>query len=526
MLIAITQLKKKLEGNDGTMIALYARVSTEEQAKSGYSLQDQIRQCREKAGKNAECIEYVDDGYSGGFLERPALSKLRNDLREGLIDKVIVYDPDRLSRKLANQLIVTEEIEKRAKLIFVNSEYKNTPEGILFYQMRGAFSEFEKAKIKERMTNGRRAKARKNKVVKDVKVYGYKFNKESQELEIYEPEAKIVRLIFELFTDPRGRVQGINGIAHYLTDKGIPTKKRKGVWHRQVVRQILMNETYTGVFYHNKWNTEGMLVNKYKDSDDEKVSMTLRPKEEWIPVEVPVIIEKETFKFAQKLLKESRRRWAGTSKNKYLLSGLVRCGDCGNTMTGRRAKNWGTYVFEYSDAKNTAGAKHKGCGNRVKCEDLDAYVWNHFVNVITTEGESAYSEVAATTETQDSIPFEESELQRIEAELIRIKSGRKRLLDFMTNNADIVDEEDIRNQLKELKEKEDHLLKLKEETAALLEERKNNEVNDEIRAKAVERYFENENPESMSIEERQELLRMLYREIRVYSNGKIDFISL
>ncbi|MBL4951318.1 recombinase family protein [Neobacillus sp. YIM B02564] len=507
------------------MIALYVRVSTEEQAKSGYSLQDQIHQCRDKAGRNADCIEYVDDGYSGEFLERPALSKLRNDLREGLINKVIVYDPDRLSRKLANQLIVTEEIEKRAELIFVNSEYKNTPEGILFYQMRGAFSEFEKAKIKERMTNGRRAKARKNKVVKDVKVYGYKFNKESQELEIYEPEAKIVRLIFELFTDPRGRVQGINGIAHYLTDKGIPTKKRKGVWHRQVVRQILMNETYTGVFYHNKWNTDGMLANKYKKNPEDKIPMTMRPKEEWIPVEVPVIIEKKTFEYAQKLLKESRRRWAGTSKNTYLLSGLVRCGECGNTMTGRRAKNWGTYIFEYSDVKNTAGAKHKGCGNRIKCEDLDEAVWEAFVNLMTTKGQSL-SEAAATTEDDTDISFEESELQRIDARLEQIKAGRKRLLNFLTMNADIVDEEDIRNQLIDLKEEEDQLLKLKEETAALLDEMQQEEANDEILSEVVEEYLQAEKTKTLTLERKQELLRKAIREIRVYPSGKVEFIRM
>lgn len=506
------------------MIALYARVSTEEQAKSGYSLQDQIRQCREKAGKDAQTIEYIDDGYSGEFLERPALTKLRNDLRDGLIEKVIVYDPDRLSRKLANQLILTEEIEKRAALIFVNSDYKNTPEGILFYQMRGAFSEFEKAKIKERMTNGRKAKARKNKVVKDVKVYGYKYNKETEELEINEEEAKIVRLIFDLFTNPQGRVKGMNGIAHYLTEKGIPTKKRKGVWHRQVVRQILMNETYTGVFYHNKWNTEGMLANKYK-CGEEKIPMTKRPREEWIPVEVPAIIDKKTFDLAKQLLKESRRRWAGKSKNKYLLSGLVRCGDCHNTMTGRKAKNWDTFVFEYSDVKNTAGAKNRGCGNRVKCEELDAFVWGQFVNIMTTKGQ-VLNEAAATVEVKETISFEESELQRIDAELDRIKSGRKRLLDFMTNNADIVDEDDIRNQLKELKEKENHLLKLKEETAALLEEMQNEEHNEENLNKTVEDFLHEENPEELTIEEKQDYLRRIFREIRVHASGKIEFILL
>lgn len=504
------------------MIALYARVSTEEQAKSGYSLKDQIRQCRAKAGNNAETMEYVDDGYSGEFLERPALSKLRNDIKEGLINKVIVYDPDRLSRKLMHQLVLSEEIEKKVELIFVNGDYKKTPEGMLFYQLRGAVAEFEKAKINERMSRGRREKAKQGRVVKDSKIYGYTYNKETHELEIYEPEAKVVRLIFDLFTNPMGRVKGINGIAHYLMDKGIPTKKGKGVWHRQVVRQILMNETYSGVFYHNKWNTEGMLGNKYKDKD-ERIPMTLRPRDEWIPVECPAIVDRKTFDYAQSLLKESRRRWAGNSKNTYLLSGLVRCGECGNTLTGRRTKNWGKYVFEYSDIKNTAGAKNRGCGNRVKCEELDEYVWNYFVDLMTSRSESANQEIAATIE-ENSLSFEESELERIENEIEKIKKARKRLLNFMVNNSDIVDEDEIRNQLKELKVKEAHFLKLKEETAEILEKGKDDDFQDEILSETVEQFLQEDNVESLTLERKRDYLRKVFREIRVYSDGKIEFI--
>ncbi|MFS1513679.1 recombinase family protein [Chengkuizengella sp. SCS-71B] len=506
------------------MIALYARVSTEEQAKSGYSLKDQIHQCRQKAGNTNEVMEYIDDGYSGEFLERPALTKLRNDIREGLINKIIVYDPDRLSRKLMNQLILSEEIEKKAELIFVNGDYKKTPEGMLFYQMRGAIAEFEKAKITERMSRGRREKAKQGKVVKDSKVYGYKYNKETEKLEIYEPEAKVVRLIFELFINPMGRVKGINGIAHYLMDKGYPTKKGKGIWHRQVVRQVLMNDTYWGVCYHNKWNTEGMLANKYKDKD-ERIPMTHRPRDEWIPVNVPAIIEKKTFEHAQRLLKESRRRWAGHSKNQYLLSGLLRCGDCGNTITGRRSKNWGKYVFEYTDIKNTAGAKNRGCGNRLKCDEIDNYVWNYFVDLVTLRGDSANQEIATTIE-ENFNSFEQTELERLEKELDRIKTSRKQLLNFMVNNADIVDEEDIRNQLKELKEKEEHMLKLKKETIELLDNSNDEGFQEEILREMVEQFIHEENIESLTINRKQDYLRKVFREIRIYSDGKIEFIRL
>lgn len=371
------------------MIGIYARVSTEEQAKKGFSLKDQIAECRKKANSD-EVIEYVDEGISGEFLDRPALSKLRQDVRDGLIKKVVCLDPDRLSRKLMNQLLITDELDKRGvELVFVNGEYAKTPEGSLFYSMRGAIAEFEKAKITERMSRGRRQKARQGKVLRNFQIYGYDYDKETEQLVINENEAKIVRLIFDLFTKPNDLVKGINGIAHYLTNQEIPTKRGASVWHRQVVRQILMNRAYIGEFYQNRWNTEGMLGNKYKDPS-ERVPMRERPREEWIQVPCPPIVDKETFEHAQRLLQESRRRWTKKSQHKYLLSGLVRCGDCGNTMTGRRAKNWGKYVFEYTDIKNYSGAKNTGCGRKVKAEDLDNEVWETIVAWLNHPDEIAW----------------------------------------------------------------------------------------------------------------------------------------
>lgn len=92
------------------MIAIYVRVSTEEQLK-GYSVEGQISDCLKLAG-NTDVLKYIDDGYTGEILNRPALTKLLADIDEGLINRLICYDPDRLSRKLLNQLIITEKLEK------------------------------------------------------------------------------------------------------------------------------------------------------------------------------------------------------------------------------------------------------------------------------------------------------------------------------------------------------------------------------------------------------------------------------
>ncbi|MCK9906178.1 recombinase family protein, partial [Frankia sp. Cpl3] len=119
---------------------------------------------------------------------------------------------------------------------------------------------------------------------------------------------------------------------------------------------MLSNRAYIGEFYQNRWNTEGMLGNRHK-APEERRPIQLRPIAEWIRLPCPVIVDEPTFAHAQLLLQESRRRWAGRSVHPYLLSGLVRCGDCANTMTGRKVNKWGKTVYHYTDRKNTLGSK-------------------------------------------------------------------------------------------------------------------------------------------------------------------------
>lgn len=496
------------------MIGIYVRVSTEEQVKKGYSIRDQIQSCRLKA-TTLETIEYIDEGISGEFLDRPALTKLREDVRKGLVTKIVCLDPDRLSRKLMNQLIISEELEKKGvELLFVNGDYAKTPEGQLFYSMRGAISEFEKAKITERMSRGRREKARQGKVVKDPKIYGYAYDKQTEQLIINEQEAHIVREIFELFVRPNGRVKGINGIAHYLTDRQVPTKRGAHTWHRQVIRQILMNRVYIGEFYQNRWNTEGMLGNKYK-KPDERVSMIERPKEEWIKNPCPAIIDETTFHYAQKVLGESRRRWGRESKHEYLLSGLVRCGNCKNTMTGRKAKNWGKEVFEYTDRKNTSGAKHKGCGMRITCEKLDEYVWEHLVNWVTHPEEVAAAieqEAKGRERHSGSI---ERELTRVEAQIQKGKTGRKELFKLLSEEPSL--KEEIMEQIKDLKVREEILLGQLEELNQNIKDASRTQFTYKLFQDASKHYFSKKD-EGFTIQDKQELVRSVIKEIVVFKD--------
>jgi site-specific DNA recombinase len=488
------------------MIALYVRISSEEQSK--YSISSQLKECRRKA-QSESVKEYVDDGFSGEFLDRPGLSLLRHDVREGIVTKIICYDPDRLSRKLMNQLILTDEFEKRGvEIVFVSGDYQKTPEGALFYQMRGAISEFEKAKITERTSRGRREKARQGKILRDFQVYGYGYDKESASFYIDEDESEIVKLIFDLFTSPNTVVRGINGIAKYLTDKDVPTKRGAGVWHRQVVRQILMNRSYIGEFYQNRWNTEGMLGNKHREPED-KVKMKERPREDWIRVDIPPIIDHIQFEHAQRLMGEVRRRWAKQGTRDYLLSGILRCGDCGNTLTGRSTKNWGKHVLEYTDIKNTAGAKQRGCGLVLKCADLDTLVWEHVDKYLNNYEAimSAEMEVAAST-------YEVNELERVTKQLEKAKEGRKRLIKLFAKGDMDFGEDEIRAELKALKEEEEKLEIRKAELEEHFTTDQGGENSKRILQEAAGYYF-GIGAEELTFDDKKNLIRYVVREVVV-----------
>ncbi|WP_042424725.1 recombinase family protein [Geomicrobium sp. JCM 19039] len=490
------------------MIGIYVRVSTEEQAKSGYSVEGQLRDCQEKA-KTKEVLEYIDDGISGSVLDRPALTRLREDIKQGLVSKVVCYDPDRLARKLVHQLIISEEIEKRASIEFVNGEFARTPEGMLFYQMRGAIAEFEKEKINERMSRGRVNKARKGKVVKNSYMLGYDYDKENGMFIIKDEEAKIVQLIFNLFNNPPSHIKGMNSIANYLNEMNIPTKKRKGIWHRNVVRQILLNESYTGVYHQNKWNTEDMLGNKYRSSED-RVAIALRPREEWITTEVPAIISQETFQRAQQKLETIRRRSSKQSKRKYMLSGLCRCRRCGNTITGRYSKNWNKYRREYTCLKNSVGAKSRGCtpSMRLPADRVEVEVWDKVEKWLNDPSEII---VASEFENESSTPsYEEAEIARINDEVEKLRIARKRLFELFSADLDISTDE-IREQLNDNSQREKVLQSKLENLEQKNNDNQIHEANEVLLQEAAEYYFEKEG--HLSFEEKQELLNKIVKEI-------------
>lgn len=326
---------------------VYARVSTEDQARHGFSLGAQVRECADRAralGYAPEEVQVLaDEGYSGDAVDRPGLNRLRDLVAEpGRVGHVVILDPDRFARSLSLQLIVTEEIIRSgAALEFLNFEWQDTPEGKLFYSLRGAISEYEKAKIRERTRRGREQKARQGLLPVGKSLYGYRFDPVTDQLEPVEAEQAVLRLMRNLMLDGApgsGERLSAVQVARWLARQGIPAPKGAR-WYASTVARIVRNEAYTGTYR--------VLGGQY--------AISIPPV--WDHLTHRALCER----LASNRLTKGQRR----SSEPYLLTGLLRCGLCGRKMKGHAVRDarrdYRYYICSRSPAFEANG------GMRVRC---------------------------------------------------------------------------------------------------------------------------------------------------------------
>lgn len=413
------------------------RVSTDEQAEHGYSLAHQREECRRRARElGATSIsEFADEGVSGSVWPRPGLAALLDAVRERGLAIVVAYDPDRLARKLSVQLHVTDILDAaKCKLEFVKFERRDTSDGQLLYVVRGAIAEYEKAKIRERTMNGRRQKAKSGKMPSGFRPYGYIYDRAGQTLLIDDAEAPVVRRVFRMLVEDG---MAVNGIAARLTAEGVPTRRGAPAWQRVVVRQILGNPVYAGTFFANRMDTEGMGINKHLSADQRK-SMRLRPREEWVPIPVPAIVDENLWQRAQEILSNAQRLMHDRPRSDYLLTGLLSCGVCGLPMCGTRRKNWGKTVRGYTCRRAWSGAKTPGCGRYVTAEPLEEAVWGKVTEWLADPDRL----VAAVTEESGGAVAEQldAELERVETALREAEKGRRNIMTVLERSLVDVEE--------------------------------------------------------------------------------------
>ncbi len=298
--------------------AIYARVSTDEQAERGYSLSAQIEHGRRRAEELGadEIVVYADPAESSMTLDRPALTAMRLAIERRRHQLVIVWDQDRLSRDAVGALLLREEIlAAGCQLLFLQGgATTHSPDDLLLYGIKALMAQSERIKIRARTMMGRRRKAEMGVMPVKFRLYGYVHDTRSGRVDIDEERAAWVRRLFAWCATERISAWAI---ARRLSGLGAPSPRGKG-WYKETVARLLRNEAYCGTAYVNKFDAR----NGYR----------LRPREEWIPIAVPAVVSRELWEAAQATLGENRRRTQRRQTHAALLRGLLRCGGCGKGM--------------------------------------------------------------------------------------------------------------------------------------------------------------------------------------------------
>jgi site-specific DNA recombinase len=440
--------------------ALYARVSTKSQAEKGTSLDGQLEMCFKKAKDlkiNKDTVKvYREEGFTGEDIDRPKMNQLRQDIKNKLINRVIITHPDRLSRELVDKLIVCNEFEKyEVELVFVDTEYKNTPEGELFFNMQSSIAQYELAMIKKRTSRGviRSVKEKKNVMPMRVPPYGYDYI--DKKLVINKEEVEFVKKIYDWYVYENLTMRQIGEKLYEYGAK--PKRKESSNWSAASIQKILINEVYIGKYYYNRRKTQKIKGQK-TSSGNAKREYSYRDKEDWLLVEVPRIIDDSLFKLAQDK-RENNGRHSGNLKHEYLLRGKIKCACCGlsysaySTSTKQTNKNGETksWTFKRYRCNGTVlrsyGESNKKCNvPLLNVNDFDEHIWNTYImeivanpNLIQEYGMNQNNE----KELQIKKTFFEKQLIEKEKERERVKTMFKH---------DVIEEEEMLNDITKVNE--------------------------------------------------------------------------
>lgn len=465
------------------MIGLYPRVSTQEQAKEGYSIGEQIERLTKycEAMGWSEFKFYTDAGHSGADMERPGLKDLIADVEAGKISKVVVYKLDRLSRSQKDTLTLIEDIFLKNGADFVSMTENfdtSTPLGRAMIGILSVFAQLEREQIKERMSVGKEGRAKKGKWHGgSTSPVGYDYVAEDDMLYVNEYEKMQILELYDLYLKgvPLTRIEKI------FLEKGYTHKH--GDWTPKVMKRVMTNPLNIGYL---RW--EG---NLYKGLQD-------------------AIIDEETFRKAEKMVQERseeyKAKYKRTSYYSTYLGGMIKCAHCGA----------GYHVCHEKRKGNSVSPKKYGCYSRSKkarkmiidpncknkywkMEELDNLVFDQ-IRQLATEP-NAIREIRGAK--QSDIP---EKIAVMEKEIAKLKAQKSRYMDLFSIEEITIEEfKEKKAPLEERIKKLEHEISVLSEGTAKLSESDTREIVDKF----------------------EDILdRNDFDEIRLTLNALIDFIEI
>ncbi len=480
-------------------VALYLRVSTEEQAVRGYSIEAQKEALRDYALKKGWEIAgiYEDAGFSAKDINRPALKRLLKDIEDGKINAVLVWRLDRISRSVGDFSDIVEFFEKHGVIFDSATENidTSTPSGRALVNVLAVFAQFERESIGERTRLGKLKKVQMGNPALGLPPYGYRI--EDGEYKINEAEAEVVRLIFKLCVDNHW---GYRKIASHLNEIGLKTRQG-GFWNHGSISSILNNPIYAGLIV---WNKTKSLRGK----------VIKRPKSEWIKLKgnFPPIISEELFDLASSRIKERNQRGRSLS-SVYPLSGIIRCGLCGMSYNVNRRKERGVVNYFCSSRKGKGSVV---CNNRtVNGTKIEKLLVSKLIEITQKEKELILSSFKGENRGEEI----SKEIKNISTALERIEAKRKKIFELYEDEE--IDKAILKERIKEL-ESEMALLKSRQEELYLRQDReKNIEHERKLFSKAIDNFSKIINLATPS--EKKALIRAIFKSIVVYPE-KIDAV--
>jgi site-specific DNA recombinase len=403
------------KGKDGRYEAglktaiLYARVSTDEQARTGYSLAQQLEALRKYAAREEhEVIEEVTDpGQSGASLERPGMDRVRDLVAAGGISVVLAQDRDRFAREPAYHYLLRKEFEEHGtKIRALNDRGDDSPEGELTDGILDQLAKFERAKTTERTRRGKLQKAREGKVLAGHRPpYGFRYNDARDNYLVDAERMAVMERIF--------RMVGVEGYTMNATRMAL---NREGVrppsgefWSPKFVRETIKDDVYRshtfeevaalvspevaarldpkkryGIWWFNRrryaskqvavGGPEGRIYRR-------QIKVTDKPRSEWIAVPVPESgIPREWVDAARKVIKDNQRQSTNGDRFWELSGGVLYCGECGCRMTVHTTvdSKWQKSYFYYRCPKRGRHGVHKVCSNgkHHRAAEAEAAVWD------------------------------------------------------------------------------------------------------------------------------------------------------
>jgi site-specific DNA recombinase len=463
---------------NGKQIALYARVSSSQQAGVG-TIESQLAVLRSRIADDDEMIlpekEFIDDGYTGKSFVRPGLERLRDLAYAGDIDRLYVLNPDRLARKYAYQEVLLDEFRRAGiEVIFLNHRAGNTPEDELLLQVQGMMGEYERAKILERTRRGKRHAANQGEVsVLSCAPYGYRYITKQEgggqaRYEIVPEQARVVRQIFEWVGHDRATIQEVS---RRLERMGAVTRTGKTVWNRTTIWEMLKNLTYTGTapFGRTRLGEPRERLRPLRGHSGipkRPCSIHSTPAEEWILIPVPPIVSSDLFQTVQEQLRENQQRIRERRiGDRYLLQGLVVCGLCGYGFHGRtispKTERGPEYFYYRCNSANAARRTGSDvCSNPVvRGGLLDEAVWSE-VRTLLNDPQRLEQEYSRRLKNLSS-DTQTTTLAELQTQHEKVRRATNRLIDSYAEG--LIEKSEFEPRIKRLKQRATELEKQTQE---------------------------------------------------------------